>query len=69
MGVAKASLEASVRYMAAAMGPEKGIRVNAVSNSLKVCSIPLSLATSHSITILELQTTAHLSTRFLSFSF
>jgi enoyl-[acyl-carrier protein] reductase I len=31
MGVAKASLEASVRYMAAAMGPEKGIRVNAVS--------------------------------------
>ncbi len=31
MGVAKASLEATVRYMAAAMGPEKGIRVNAVS--------------------------------------
>ena len=31
MGVAKASLEANVRYMAAAMGPEKGIRVNAVS--------------------------------------
>lgn len=31
MGVAKASLEASVRYMAAAMGPERGIRVNAVS--------------------------------------
>ncbi|MGC3965557.1 MAG: enoyl-ACP reductase FabI [Rhodocyclaceae bacterium] len=30
MGLAKASLEASVRYMAAAMGPE-GIRVNAVS--------------------------------------
>lgn len=31
MGVAKASLEANVRYMAAAMGPKKGIRVNAVS--------------------------------------
>ncbi len=31
MGVAKASLEANVRYMAAAMGAEKGIRVNAVS--------------------------------------
>lgn len=30
MGVAKASLEANVRYMAAAMG-DKGIRVNAVS--------------------------------------
>jgi len=30
MGVAKASLEASVRYMAASLGPE-GIRVNAVS--------------------------------------
>ncbi|KPV39156.1 enoyl-ACP reductase [Thiohalorhabdus denitrificans] len=30
MGVAKASLEASVRYLAASMGPE-GIRVNAVS--------------------------------------
>ena len=30
MGLAKASLEASVRYMAASMGP-KGIRVNAVS--------------------------------------
>ncbi|MFA9439568.1 enoyl-ACP reductase FabI [Uliginosibacterium sp. sgz301328] len=30
MGLAKASLEASVRYMAAAMGPE-GIRVNAIS--------------------------------------
>ena len=30
MGVAKASLEANVRYMAAALGP-KGIRVNAVS--------------------------------------
>lgn len=30
MGVAKASLESSVRYMAAAVGPE-GIRVNAVS--------------------------------------
>jgi enoyl-[acyl-carrier protein] reductase I len=30
MGVAKASLEANVRYMAYAMGPE-GIRVNAVS--------------------------------------
>ena len=31
MGIAKASLEANVRYMAAAMGAEKGIRVNAVS--------------------------------------
>ena len=31
MGVAKASLEANVRYMAAALGAEKGIRVNAVS--------------------------------------
>lgn len=31
MGVAKASLEANVRYMAAAMGRNKGIRVNAVS--------------------------------------
>jgi enoyl-[acyl-carrier protein] reductase I len=31
MGVAKASLEASVRYMAASMGRDKGIRVNAVS--------------------------------------
>jgi enoyl-[acyl-carrier protein] reductase I len=31
MGVAKASLEANVRYMAAALGPERGIRVNAVS--------------------------------------
>ena len=30
MGVAKASLEANVRYMAAALGPE-GIRVNAIS--------------------------------------
>jgi enoyl-[acyl-carrier protein] reductase I len=30
MGLAKASLEASVRYMAAALGP-KGIRVNAIS--------------------------------------
>jgi enoyl-[acyl-carrier protein] reductase I len=30
MGVAKASLEASVRYLAADLGPE-GIRVNAVS--------------------------------------
>ncbi len=30
MGVAKASLEASVRYMAAGLGPE-GIRVNAIS--------------------------------------
>ncbi len=31
MGVAKASLEANVRYMAAALGPRRGIRVNAVS--------------------------------------
>ena len=30
MGVAKASLEANVRYMAASLGPE-GIRVNAIS--------------------------------------
>ncbi len=30
MGLAKASLEANVRYMANAMGPE-GIRVNAIS--------------------------------------
>jgi enoyl-[acyl-carrier protein] reductase I len=30
MGLAKASLEASVRYMAASLGP-KGIRVNAIS--------------------------------------
>jgi enoyl-[acyl-carrier protein] reductase I len=30
MGVAKASLEANVRYMAASLGPQ-GIRVNAVS--------------------------------------
>ncbi len=30
MGLAKASLEASVRYMAQALGPE-GIRVNAIS--------------------------------------
>ncbi len=32
MGVAKASLEANVRYMATALGPERGIRVNAVSS-------------------------------------
>ena len=31
MGVAKAALEASVRYLAADMGPEKGIRVNSIS--------------------------------------
>ena len=31
MGVAKASLEANVRYMAVALGAEKGIRVNAIS--------------------------------------
>jgi len=31
MGIAKASLEANVRYMAAAMGAEKGIRVNAIA--------------------------------------
>jgi enoyl-[acyl-carrier protein] reductase I len=31
MGIAKASLEANVRYMAAALGEDKGIRVNAVS--------------------------------------
>ncbi len=31
MGVAKAALEASVRYLAADLGPEKKIRVNAVS--------------------------------------
>ena len=30
MGLAKASLEASVRYMAASLGP-KGVRVNAIS--------------------------------------
>jgi enoyl-[acyl-carrier protein] reductase I len=30
MGVAKASLEANVRYMATALGPE-GLRVNAIS--------------------------------------
>jgi enoyl-[acyl-carrier protein] reductase I len=30
MGLAKASLEANVRYMASALGP-KGIRVNAIS--------------------------------------
>ncbi|PIN63608.1 hypothetical protein CKQ90_34965, partial [Klebsiella pneumoniae] len=30
MGLAKASLEANVRYMANAMGPE-GVRVNAIS--------------------------------------
>jgi len=30
MGLAKASLEAGVRYLAASLGP-KGIRVNAVS--------------------------------------
>jgi enoyl-[acyl-carrier protein] reductase I len=30
MGMAKASLEANVRYMAVAMGPE-GVRVNAIS--------------------------------------
>ena len=31
MGVAKASLEANVRYMAVALGDKKGIRVNAIS--------------------------------------
>ncbi|MBU0456108.1 MAG: enoyl-ACP reductase [Gammaproteobacteria bacterium] len=31
MGVAKASLEANMRYMASSLGPEDGIRVNAVS--------------------------------------
>ena len=31
MGIAKASLEANVRYMAASLGDEKGIRVNAIS--------------------------------------
>ncbi|TJZ73348.1 enoyl-ACP reductase FabI [Chitiniphilus eburneus] len=31
MGLAKASLEANVRYMAAALGPDKGIRVFGVS--------------------------------------
>jgi enoyl-[acyl-carrier protein] reductase I len=31
MGLAKASLEASVRYLAESMGPKKGIRVNGVS--------------------------------------
>ncbi len=31
MGLAKASLEASVRYLAAALGPKRGIRVNAIS--------------------------------------
>ena len=31
MGIAKASLEANVRYMAAALGSDKGIRVNAIS--------------------------------------
>ncbi len=31
MGVAKAALEASVRYLAADLGPTKGIRVNAIS--------------------------------------
>ena len=30
MGIAKASLEANVRYMAAALGSDKGIRVNAI---------------------------------------
>ena len=32
MGIAKASLEANVRYMAAALGSDKGIRVNAISS-------------------------------------
>ena len=32
MGIAKASLEANVRYMAAALGGDKGIRVNAISS-------------------------------------
>src|SRR6185312_8656338 len=31
MGLAKASLEAGVRYLAASLGPEAGIRVNAIS--------------------------------------
>jgi len=31
MGIAKASLESNVRYMAAALGGDKGIRVNAIS--------------------------------------
>ncbi|MCH7493814.1 enoyl-ACP reductase [bacterium] len=31
MGVAKAALEASVRYLAADLGPDRGIRVNAIS--------------------------------------
>ncbi|MGN6524914.1 MAG: enoyl-ACP reductase FabI [Burkholderiaceae bacterium] len=31
MGLAKASLEASVRYLAASMGPKKAIRVNGIS--------------------------------------
>ncbi len=31
MGIAKAALEASVRYLAADLGPEDGIRVNAIS--------------------------------------
>ena len=31
MGVAKAALEATVRYLAADLGPRKGIRVNAIS--------------------------------------
>jgi len=31
MGVAKASLEASMRYLAASLGPEAGVRVNAIS--------------------------------------
>ena len=31
MGIAKASLEANVRYMAAALGGDNGIRVNAIS--------------------------------------
>jgi enoyl-[acyl-carrier protein] reductase I len=31
MGVAKAALEASVRYLAADLGPQEGIRVNAIS--------------------------------------
>ena len=31
MGVAKAALEASVRYLSAELGPEKQVRVNAIS--------------------------------------
>ncbi|MGL6133134.1 MAG: SDR family oxidoreductase, partial [Prochlorococcaceae cyanobacterium] len=31
MGVAKAALEASVRYLAAELGPEQQVRVNAIS--------------------------------------